>query len=63
MEENKKITFEDIQKANKQIKTMKIERTDKKTGKTVTKEYAEVAQRLKAYRTVYPAGGGAEKSA
>lgn len=56
MEENKKITFEDIQKANKQIKTMKIERTDKKTGKTVTKEYAEVAQRLKAYRTVYPAG-------
>lgn len=54
--ENKQVTFEDIQKANKQIKTMKIARIDKKTGKTVTKEYAEVAQRLKAYRTVYPTG-------
>lgn len=54
--ENKKITFEDIQKANKQIKTLKIERVDKKTGKTISKEYAEVAQRLKAYRTVYPTG-------
>lgn len=54
--EEKKITFEDIQKANKIIKPMKIKRTDKKTGKTVSKDYAEVNQRLKAFRMVYPNG-------
>lgn len=54
--EEKKITFEDIQKANEIIKPMKIKRTDKKTGKTVSKDYAEVNQRLKAFRMVYPNG-------
>ena len=45
MEENK-ITFEDIQKANETIKTTDIK----------GKEYAEVNQRIKAYRMVYPNG-------
>lgn len=45
MEENK-ITFEDIQKANETIKTTDIKGND----------YAEVNQRIKAYRMVYPNG-------
>lgn len=54
--ENKKITFEDIQKANETIRTLTISRTDKKTGKEISKEYAEVNQRIKAFRMVYPTG-------
>ena len=54
--EEKKITFEDIQKANKIIKPMKIKRKDKQTGKTIAKDYAEVNQRIKAFRMVYPRG-------
>ena len=50
------ITFEDIQNASKQISTMEISRTDKKTGKTTTKDYAEVNQRVKAFRMLYPEG-------
>lgn len=45
MDENK-ITFADIQKANETIKTTDIK----------GKEYAEVNQRIKAYRMVYPNG-------
>lgn len=45
MEENK-ITFADIQKANETIKTTDIKGND----------YAEVNQRIKAYRMVYPNG-------
>lgn len=44
--EEKKITFEDIQKANETIKTTDIK----------GKDYAEVNQRIKAYRMVYPNG-------
>lgn len=44
--EEKKITFEDIQKANETIKT-----TDVKG-----KDYAEVNQRIKAFRMIYPQG-------
>ena len=40
-------TFEDIQKANEQIKTTNIK----------GKDYAEVNQRIKAFRMVYPEGG------
>lgn len=50
------ITFEDIQKANESITTLTIERYNKKTGKTVRKEYAEVNQRVKAFRYLYPEG-------
>lgn len=52
----KEIKFEDIQKANETIKTMTISRTDKKTGKEISKEYAEVNQRVKAFRMIYPTG-------
>lgn len=50
------ITFEAIQEANKTIKTMPIERKDKKTGQVISKDYAEVNQRIKAFRMLYPAG-------
>lgn len=53
--ENKKIEFEDIQKANDTIKTTGIERRDK-DGNLVVKNYAEVNQRIKAFRMVYPTG-------
>lgn len=45
MEENK-ITFEDIQKANETIRTTDIK----------GKDYAEVNQRIKAFRMLYPTG-------
>ena len=54
--ETTKIIYEDIKKANETIKTMTISRTDKKTGKEISKEYAEVNQRVKAFRMVYPTG-------
>lgn len=50
------IKYEDIQKANETIKTMAIKRVDKKTGKEISKDYAEVNQRIKAFRMVYPTG-------
>ena len=55
MKENK-ITFEDIQKANEAIIPTTISRTDSKTGKEISKDYAEVNQRVKAFRMVYPTG-------
>jgi len=42
----KEITFEDIQRANETIKTTDIK----------GKEYAEVNQRIKAFRMIYPQG-------
>lgn len=56
MEERKAITFEDIQKANETIKALPITRTDKQTGKKITKKYAEVNQRIKAFRMIYTRG-------
>lgn len=50
------VSFEDIQKANAEIIPMNIERFDKKSKKTVSKPYAEVHQRIKAFRMVYPDG-------
>ena len=50
------IKYEDIKQANDAIKTMTISRTDKRTGETISKEYAEVNQRIKAFRMVYPCG-------
>lgn len=52
----KEITWEQIEKANETIKPLPISRTDKQTGKKVTKKYAEVNQRIKAFRMVYPTG-------
>lgn len=50
------MTFEDLTKANESISTMGISKTDKKTGKTTTKQYAEVNQRIKAFRMLIPDG-------
>lgn len=51
---------EKITKANKNIKVTRLSRNskNKETGKVtkVTKGYAEVPQRVKAFREVYPAG-------
>lgn len=49
-------TFKDIEAANSAIKTMKITRWDKKQGKEISKDYAEVNQRIKAFRMLYPEG-------
>lgn len=49
-------TYEDIRKANETIVTTGIERYNKKTGKKEIKEYAEVNQRVKAFRMVHPMG-------
>lgn len=50
------IQYEDLKKANDAIRTMTISRTDKRTGETTSKEYAEVNQRIKAFRMVFPEG-------
>lgn len=50
------ITFEQIKAANEAIKTLTMTRTDKKTGEVKKNEYAEVHQRIKAFRMVYPEG-------
>ena len=50
------MTYEDLVKANESIKTMTISRFDKKKGVEVSKEYAEVNQRIKAFRMVFPNG-------
>lgn len=50
------MTYEELKKANETIVTMTIEHRDNKTGKMVGKEYAEVNQRIKAFRMCYPEG-------
>ena len=50
------VTFEELQKANNSIITTQISKTNKKTGETVTKDYAEVNQRIKAFRMLWPEG-------
>ena len=49
-------TYEQIAKANEAIKTTPIEKTNTKTGEKSVKDYAEVNQRIKAFRMVYPDG-------
>ena len=49
------VNFEDIRKANETIQTTGIEHKDKK-GNVIVKEYAEVNQRIKAFRMNYPEG-------
>lgn len=55
MNENK-ITYKNIEEANQTIKPMIISRKNKETGKTEKKGYAEVHQRIKAFRMVHPNG-------
>ena len=49
------IKYEDIKKANDSIVTTPIERKDK-DGNLVVKNYADVNQRIKAFRMIYPDG-------
>lgn len=49
-------TYADIKKANDEIKTTTLTRKNKKTGETISREYAEVNERIKAFRKVYPDG-------
>lgn len=50
------IKYEDIARANETIKTMTLTRKNNKTGEIISKEYAEVNQRVKAFRMVHPNG-------
>lgn len=49
------VTYEDIKKANDEVGLSTIKR-ESKNGKVTTFEYATVAQRIKAFRMVYPDG-------
>ena len=48
--------FNLIREANKAIQTTTITRTDKQTGAVIAKEYAQVNERVKAFRMVHPLG-------
>lgn len=48
------VNYEDIEKANSEIKTMNLERSNKKTGEAKITKYASVNERVLAYRKVYP---------
>lgn len=48
--------FNLIREANKAIQTTTITRTDKQTGTVIAKEYAQVNERVKAFRMVHPLG-------
>lgn len=50
------MTWEELQKANDMIKTISIEKKNRKTGETTVSDYAEVNQRIKAFRSVFPMG-------
>lgn len=50
------VVWKDIADANATIRTMAIEHMNNKTGKMESKDYAEVNQRVKAFRMVFPTG-------
>ena len=50
------VGFKQIEEANKSIKTIGIEKKNKKTGRIETKDYAEVFQKIKAFRMLFPMG-------
>ena len=49
------MTYDDIMSVNKELKTLPITHR-KKDGTTVTKQYAEVNQRIMAFRKLFPMG-------
>lgn len=53
---DKKVTFEQIQKANDAVKPIVYKTTNVETGEVKEKEYVQVNQRIKAFRMVYPQG-------
>lgn len=48
--------YEKLQKVNERLKPIIIERTDKKTGKTISKDYNTVDQRIQGFRELFPNG-------
>ena len=50
------MTYEELEKVNNAIKTTVIEKKNKKTGEVSKKDYAEVNQKIKAFRKIYPEG-------
>ena len=50
------MTFEQLTKANDAIRTTVIEKKNKKTNEVTKKDYAEVHQKIKAFRMLYPDG-------
>ena len=50
------VNYDAIKKANELIKPIRLSRKDKNSGKIVSKYYAEVNQRIKAFRSIYPKG-------
>lgn len=50
------MTYEAIMKANEAIRTTTIEKMNRKTNEVSRSEYAEVHQKIKAFRMVYPCG-------
>lgn len=48
--------YEKLQKVNERLKPILIERTDKKTGKTISKDYNTVDQRIQGFRELFPNG-------
>ena len=48
--------YEDLQKVNERLSPILIERKDKKTGQTLSKEYNTVDQRISGFRELFPDG-------
>ena len=48
--------YEDLQKVNDRLSPILIERKDKKTGQTLSKEYNTVDQRISGFRELFPEG-------
>lgn len=50
------MNYQDIEKVNSEIKTLTIEKQNRKTGKIEKKEYAMVPGRVTAFRKLFPEG-------
>ena len=48
--------YQKLQEVNERLKPIIIERTDKKTGKTISKDYNTVDQRIQGFRELFPNG-------
>ena len=48
--------YKRLQEVNERLKPILIERKDKKTGQTVSKDYNTVDQRIQGFRELYPNG-------
>ena len=48
--------YEDLQKVNDRLSPILIERKDKKTGQTLSKEYNTVDHRISGFRELFPDG-------